>query len=48
MNDATVIVPSITNPRKLHIVNTFGSKVIYDCERFKKETLCAHAIAVCP
>ena len=47
INDGTVIVASITNPRKPHIVNIVGSKVTCDCERFIRETLCAHALAVC-
>ena len=39
-----MIVVSITNPRKLHIVNIVGSRVTCDCERFKMERLCAHTL----
>ena len=45
INDGTMIVVSITNPRKRHIVNIVGSRVTCDCERFKMERLCAHTLA---
>ena len=46
INESTMVVVSLTNPRKPHIVNRAGSKLTCDCERFKSETLCGHVFAV--
>lgn len=46
INENTMVVVSLTNPRKPHIVNRAGSKLTCDCERFKSETLCGHVLAV--